>query len=50
MHPDDLKIIWICQDCDSHFIFYSDVIDHKEQTGHSKLVKNSIMSNESIEK
>ena len=21
MHPEDLKMIWICQECDSHFIF-----------------------------
>jgi hypothetical protein len=39
MHPEDLKMIWICQECDSHFIFHADVTDHKEQTGHTKVTK-----------
>lgn len=39
MHPEDLKMIWICRECDSHFIFHADVIDHKEQTGHTKVTK-----------
>jgi hypothetical protein len=39
MHPEDLKMIWICQECDSHFIFHADVIDHKAQTGHIRITK-----------
>jgi hypothetical protein len=39
MHPEDLKMIWICQECDSHFIFHADVSDHKAQTGHVRITK-----------
>jgi hypothetical protein len=34
MHPDDLKAIWICQECHKVFVFYSDVDDHKDLSGH----------------
>jgi hypothetical protein len=39
MHPEDLKVIWKCQECDSHFIFHADVSDHIAQTGHYKITK-----------
>jgi hypothetical protein len=39
MHPEDLKMIWICQECDSHFIFHADVSDHMTQTGHTRITK-----------
>jgi hypothetical protein len=43
MHPDDLKAIWICQECRMIFIFHSDIEDHKDLTGH-KVVQKAMMN------
>src|SRR6187200_1725200 len=42
MHRDDLKKMWICYECKSDFIFYSDVHFHKSDTGHSMLKKYNL--------
>jgi hypothetical protein len=42
MHPDDLKVIWICYECKNAFIFHSDVDDHKKLTSH-KLIEKAMM-------
>ena len=42
MHPDDLKVIWICHECGMKFLFPSDVEDHKNLTGH-KLIEKVMM-------
>ena len=42
MHPDDLKVIWICHECKKAFVFYSDVEDHKDLSGH-KLIEKVMM-------
>jgi hypothetical protein len=34
MHPDDLKAIWICDECKMKFVFHSDIEDHNDSTGH----------------
>jgi hypothetical protein len=34
MHPDDLKAMWICNECEMKFIFHSDIEDHNNSTGH----------------
>jgi hypothetical protein len=44
MHPDDLKAIWICHECRTVFIFYSDVDDHNDLTGHRLIEKVMISS------
>jgi len=38
MHPDDLKTIWLCCECERNFIFHSDVEDHKKLFGHSRMM------------
>ena len=38
MHPDDLKKVWLCCECGRGFAFNSDVEDHKQQFGHSKMM------------
>ncbi len=43
MHPDDLKAIWICQECHKVFVFYSDVDDHKGLSGHKMIEKVAMM-------
>ena len=40
MHPDDLKAIWICNECRMKFLFHSDIEDHKDSTGHKLTEKN----------
>ena len=47
MHPEDLKMIWICQECDSHFIFHADVSDHRAQTGHARITKVDMILSDS---
>jgi hypothetical protein len=42
MHPDDLKVIWICYECKKVFLFHSDVSDHEESTSH-KLIEKVMM-------
>lgn len=42
MNNDDLKVIWICRECGSSFVFRSDVEDHEENEGHSKISKHLI--------
>jgi hypothetical protein len=39
MHPDDLKAIWICQECHKVFVFQSDVDDHKGLSLHNMIEK-----------
>jgi hypothetical protein len=48
MHPEDLKIIWICVDCLAKFVFHSDVDDHKLHTGHFSIRKYDLLSGEMI--
>ena len=43
MHPDDLKVIWICHECKMKFLFHSDVEDHTGLSGH-KLIAKMIMN------
>ncbi len=50
MHPDDLKMMWICYECKSDFIFYSDVDNHKSDTGHSMLEKYDLFSSHVIDR
>jgi hypothetical protein len=38
MHPDDLKIVWVCHECGRKFVFHSDVEDHKRHFSHSKMM------------
>ena len=49
MHCDDLKKMWICYECRSDFIFYSDVDIHKNDTGHSKVEKYDLFSRQFID-
>jgi hypothetical protein len=49
MHPEDLKVIWICRQCGSSFVFHADVDNHTEQTGHSNMQKNNLLSNKIID-
>jgi hypothetical protein len=42
LHHDDLKVIWLCRECGSSFVFRSDVDDHEENEGHSKISKHLI--------
>jgi hypothetical protein len=42
MHPDDLKVIWICYECKKVFLFHSDVSDHEDSTSH-KLIEKVMM-------
>jgi hypothetical protein len=44
MHPDDLKAIWICQECKMKYIFHSDIEDHKSSTYHKLIEKRAIIS------
>ena len=44
MHPDDLDFMWTCHECNSSFVFHSDVDDHKEKTGHSMISKFDLLS------
>jgi hypothetical protein len=39
MHPDDLKAVWICQECHEVFVFHSDVDDHKGLSLHNMIEK-----------
>ena len=39
MHRDDLKVISFCREFGTSFVFRSDVDDHKEKEGHSKISK-----------
>jgi hypothetical protein len=44
MHPDDLKAIWICHECKMKYIFHSDIVDHKDLTGHDLIEKVKMRS------
>jgi hypothetical protein len=48
MHPDDLKVVWTCRECESRFIFHTDINDHIQLTGHSKVQKNDLLSGKLI--
>jgi hypothetical protein len=39
MHPEDLKILWLCHECGEVFIFHSDIEDHQRMEGHKKIAK-----------
>lgn len=38
MHPDDLKVLWLCRECGHGFVFHSDVEIHKKQFNHSAIM------------
>ncbi|MEP0826395.1 MAG: hypothetical protein HRF40_13005 [Nitrososphaera sp.] len=38
MHPDDLKVFWLCGKCGRYFAFHSDVEAHKRQFNHSMMI------------
>ncbi len=44
MNCDDLKVIWFCRECGTSFVFRSDVEDHKDSEGHSKISKHDLSS------
>jgi hypothetical protein len=44
MHPDDLKAIWICHECQMKFVFHSDSGEHKDSTGHKVIEKRMMVS------
>jgi hypothetical protein len=48
MHPEDLKILWICVECMQRFIFHSDLEDHQLQTGHFAIKKYDLISCEMV--
>jgi hypothetical protein len=43
MHPDDLKVIWMCYECKKVFVFHSDVWDHEDLTSHKSIGKAMMM-------
>lgn len=44
MHPDDLKIMWMCYECGRKFVFHSDVEDHKRHFKHTKMMLCDLVS------
>jgi hypothetical protein len=44
MNREDLKVIWFCRECGTSFVFRSDVEDHEENEGHSKISKYDLSS------
>ena len=44
MNHEDLKVIWFCRECGTSFVFMSDVEDHEENEGHSKISKYDLSS------
>jgi len=40
----DLRSIWICKECRSTFSFRSDVEEHVDKLGHSKINEYDMMS------
>jgi hypothetical protein len=44
MHPDDLKLIWMCYECGRKFAYHSDVEDHKKNYNHSKMMLRDLTS------
>ncbi len=38
MHPEDLKIAWLCCQCRRNFLFHSDLEDHKREFNHSEVM------------
>lgn len=44
MHPDDLKAIWVCHECQTIFLFLSDTDKHKSLTGHEVFEKRGMIS------
>jgi hypothetical protein len=44
MHPDDLKVIWICYECKKVFVFHSGVKDHEDRTSHKSIEKAMMIS------
>jgi hypothetical protein len=49
MHQDDLKTVWICNECGMSFIFFSDMQDHKAKFGHVGIKKYDLSSGKLLE-
>lgn len=45
MHPDDLKVLWLCRECGHGFVFHSDVEVHKKQFNHSMIMLYNLQDN-----
>ena len=46
---DDLKVIWICDDCRTALLFHEDGIDHCQKTGHRHLTAYDLQTGELLE-
>jgi hypothetical protein len=46
---DDLKVVWICDDCKIGLIFHDDVEDHCKDTGHNHLTAYNIGTGKKLE-
>jgi hypothetical protein len=39
MHPEDLKNIWLCSNCQTAFAFHSEMMDHMKNSRHKQIKK-----------
>jgi hypothetical protein len=39
MHPEDLKNIWLCSNCQTAFAFHSEMVDHLKNSRHKQIKK-----------
>jgi hypothetical protein len=44
MHADEQEAMWICQECQTIFLFYDDTIRHTDSTGHKVIEKRAMIS------
>ena len=49
MHKDDLKAMWNCKVCGISFLFFSDMQDHMEKSGHLIIQKYDLSSGKFLE-
>jgi hypothetical protein len=49
MHPEDLNNIWICSNCQTAFVFRSDIMDHMNKTRHKHIKKFDLNTGRLIE-
>jgi hypothetical protein len=49
MNKDDLRIVWICDDCRAVLVFHDDGEVHCRQTGHQHLTAYDIETGRTIE-
>jgi hypothetical protein len=48
LHKEALNKLWLCRQCNVRFIFFSDVEDHMQITGHAQVIEFDLITGQVV--